>query len=217
MKIAAIVPAYNEANTLGAVLSVLNASPSLNEVIIVDDGSTDATARVAEEAGARVIRVSKNLGKGNAMREGVLATDAEIVVFFDADLRGLIASHIETLLAPVRSGERSMNVGLRDRGSFVTAMTANLPIIGGERAMKRTVFERVPKRFLQGFMVESALNYRCRADGLSYGAVVLQGLSIKRKYEKVGWLRAIPQYVRMFARVAYAMIVVRLANLFGRF
>ena len=86
MKVAAVVPAHNEEATISEVLMVLLNSKELDEVIVVDDGSTDKTAEVSEATGAKVIRLPKKEGKGNAMREGVKRTKAEIIVFCDADL-----------------------------------------------------------------------------------------------------------------------------------
>jgi hypothetical protein len=83
--------------------------------------------------------------------------------------------------------------------------------------MRRSVIENVPAQYLKGFMVEAALNYYCRAHGFPYGAVKLDGLSMRRKYEKVGWAKAVLQYGKMFAQVANAMVVVRVAHWRGRF
>jgi glycosyltransferase involved in cell wall biosynthesis len=214
---AAIIPAYNEASTIGAVVATLLHSKLLDEVMVVSDGSEDSTGMIAEEAGARVIQLPRNSGKGAAMLHGLTHTDANVIVFFDADLRGLTVDHIERLVLPVINGARSMNVGIRDRGSFLSKVTTKLPLISGERAMSRQVIEGIPPKYLQGFMIESALNYYCRSRGLTYGSVFLPGLSIRRKYEKVGIPRAVVQYMRMSLEVVKAMIVVRFARLFNRF
>lgn len=214
---AAIIPAYNEAKTIAGVVRVLVDSPLLDEVIVVSDGSEDETGRLAEAEGARVFQLPKNSGKGAAMLHGLAHTDASVIVFFDADLRGLTEAHVEQLVLPVQSGSRSMNIGMRDRGRLVSHLAMKLPLIGGERAMSRQVIEGVPPQFLQGFMIESSLNYYCRSRGLTYGSVFLEGLSIRRKYEKVGIFRAVVQYVRMSLEVVKAMIIVRLARLFNRF
>ena len=151
------------------------------------------------------------------MSYGVSQTEADIVVFFDADLIGLTSQHVENLVSPVVNGTYVMNIGLRDRGHLVTALTKHLPLISGERAMERFVFERVPQRFLKGFMVEVTLNYYCRSRNLSSGVVKLNGLTIRRKYQKVSLLRAVLQYVRMSYQIVKAMVLVRIAKLFGRF
>jgi len=87
-----VIPAYNEAERLASTLHALQAATSrpTTEVIVVDDGSTDATAAVAEttldEAADRVVRLAENSGKGAAVRAGVLASSGEAVVYMDADL-----------------------------------------------------------------------------------------------------------------------------------
>lgn len=216
-RIAAIVPAFNEEITIGSVVEVLLRSPLLSEVLVISDGSTDHTAQLARAAGARVHEIPRKGGKGEAMLHALTHTTAPIVAFFDADLRGLTVEHVERLVRPVLGGSRVMNVALRDRGKCLTALTRHLPLIAGERALRRNVIENVPAEFLHGFMVEAALNYYCRAHGFPYGAVELRGLSMRRKYEKVGWLRAVLQYVRMFYQVAKAMAIVRIAHIRRKF
>lgn len=217
INVAAIVPAYNEEKTIADVVTTLRQSPLVQEVIVVSDGSTDATETLAAAAGARVIALSQKGGKGAAMLRGLTHTDAQTILFADADLIGFTPAHVEQLLLPVLSGARTMNVGLRDRGSLMTAIGRSLPLIGGERAMRRTVIEQIPPHFLQGYMVESALNYFCRSRQLSYGSVILHGLTIRRKYEKVGWKEGLKQYGKMWRQVASAMVRVRFARLVGKF
>ena len=215
--ITAIIPAYNEERTIGSVVRVLKQSPHLRDVWVISDGSIDGTADRAKEAGARVYEILKQGGKGEALLQGLLLTDAPVVAFFDADLRGLTVDHVEQLVLPVLNGSRDMNIGLRDRGSMLTALTRHLPLISGERVLRRNVIESIPSEYLHGFMVEAALNYHCRAHGLAYGAVELKGLSMRRKYEKVGWPSAVLQYAQMFYQVVQAMVRVRIAYLRHRF
>ncbi|MBI4435361.1 glycosyltransferase [Candidatus Uhrbacteria bacterium] len=215
--ITAIVPAYNEEATIAQVVTALLASPLLTDVLVISDGSTDATAARAREAGAQVHEMPRQGGKGEAMLHALIHTDAPIVVFFDADLLGLTPDHVEQLVRPVLNGSRVMNVGLRDRGIVLTQLTRHLPLIAGERALHRSIIERTPAQYLKGFMVEASLNYYCRSHGLPYGAVKLSGLSIRHKYEKVGWPLAVLQYGRMFFQVATAMVTVRVARVRGKF
>lgn len=215
--VAAIIPAHNEEKTIAAVVQVLCRSPLIDEVLVVSDGSTDQTALMAQQAGARVIVEKERNGKGQALIIGVEQTQASIIAFFDADLRGLTQEHVACLLLPVLSGARSMNIGLRDRGPFFTSLTRHLPLISGERALKRAIFDQIPQEYLQGFMIEQTMNYYCRIKHLRYGSVLLRGLSIRRKYEKVGWPRALWEYKKMFSEIVKAMVVVRLARLTGQF
>jgi len=88
VKLCGLVAAYNEEPTIGAVLD--QSKPYLDEIVVVDDGSDDATAALAERAGARVLRHPGNEGKGVAVRTGlahVLKEDFTHVLFIDADLQ----------------------------------------------------------------------------------------------------------------------------------
>ncbi|MGJ3259980.1 MAG: glycosyltransferase family 2 protein [Rhodospirillales bacterium] len=80
-----VMPAYNEAEGIGGLVERVRAiSPDL-EVIVVDDGSTDNTAAVAEAAGATVIRNPYNLGNGASVKRGILASERDVVVMMDSD------------------------------------------------------------------------------------------------------------------------------------
>ena len=86
MNVFAVIPAYNEKKYVGRV--VTETKKHCNQVIVVDDGSTDETAKLAEEAGAKVLRLSKNKGKGFALRAGAkraVKAGADVIVFIDAD------------------------------------------------------------------------------------------------------------------------------------
>jgi dolichyl-phosphate beta-glucosyltransferase len=119
MHISVVIPAYEEAARLGAslerVLAYLEARGDGFEVLVVDDGSRDATAAVAEayaDRGVRVLRLPENRGKGAALRAGVLASRGRRVLLTDADLSTPIADleRLEPHLAeaPVVVGSRAV-------------------------------------------------------------------------------------------------------------
>ena len=211
--VAAVVPAFNEEKTVGAVVRALKACPLIGEVVVVSDGSTDRTEEEAVRAGAdRLLRLPENVGKGEAMRRGADAVKAGTLFFCDADLLGFSPENAVEILRPVIDGRYDMCTGLRDRGPLLTRVIAHLPLLSGERALRRPVLEGVPPEFLQGFRVEIALNYFCRANGLPYGSVPTRGVRNFRKMEKVGFLRGLAGYLQMIWQIAEAMILVRLAG-----
>ena len=110
MKTAAIIPAFNEEVAIGSV--VLLSREHVDEVLVVDEGSTDRTASVAEMAGARVLRHHKNLGKGAALKTGFQATDADVIVTLDADGQHDPAE-IPKLMEPIIRGEADIVNGSR--------------------------------------------------------------------------------------------------------
>ncbi|MGE5413260.1 MAG: glycosyltransferase family 2 protein [Syntrophomonadaceae bacterium] len=102
---AALIPAFQAAPTVGAVVS--GVAPRVDRVLVVDDGSTDGTSAEASRAGAEVLRLESNGGKGTAIRAGLsrlLATDATHVVFADADGQHDPAD-LPRLLAAAHAGE----------------------------------------------------------------------------------------------------------------
>lgn len=110
MRIAAVIPAFNEEVAIGSV--ALLTGEHVDEVIVVDDGSSDRTAHVAEMAGARVIRHHRNMGKGAALKTGFEAADADIVVTLDADGQHNPAE-IPKLVEPILRGEADVVNGSR--------------------------------------------------------------------------------------------------------
>jgi glycosyltransferase involved in cell wall biosynthesis len=126
--LAVIVPAFNEARRLTdnllTLLSYLQTFRPNAELIVVDDGSTDGTAEVAEklfarrpDVAARVLRFPQNHGKGHAVRAGLLAAETPIALFSDADLSTPI-TELPKLVEPIEAGDYDLTLGSRalDRG-----------------------------------------------------------------------------------------------------
>ncbi len=123
LELSIIIPAYNEeeriGNSLSEILNYLSNAGSNAELIVVDDGSSDKTAAVAEdicsrspEIPSRVIRYEDNRGKGFAVKTGLMAATADIALFSDADLSTPI-EEAEKLIAPIRNGEYDVTFGSR--------------------------------------------------------------------------------------------------------
>lgn len=211
-RVAAIVPALNEELNIGEVLKVLLSSKFLDEVILVDDGSTDKTFEIAEKLGVKIVKLSKvgGNGKGNAMKQGVKVTDAKIVVFFDADLIGLTQDHISLLVEPMLKEDISMCVGIRGRLLGLPKLIAKLdPLmaIGGERAVRKDLFENLSEEFIQGFVVESALNYYCLKKKLAVKYVILKNLKVITKEEKRGILKGFASRLRMILEIVRIRLI----------
>ena len=110
-RISIIIPAYNEESSIGLVLDALP-QEKLHEIIVVDNGSTDATARVAEEHGARVVKEPRK-GYGSACLKGIDELDApDIVVFIDGDFSDF-PEEIVLLISPIETGEKDFVLGSR--------------------------------------------------------------------------------------------------------
>ncbi len=200
MRVAAIIPAYNEEARITAVLNALTCVAAVDEVIVVNDGSTDGTAHAASAvAGVRVVTLPHNKGKGGAMREGATRTEADVLLFFDADLVGLTPRHVQDLLAPVCSGEATMAMGIFKGGRLWTDMAQFFaPAITGQRAIKREVFLHIPDLESVGYGIELAINDYVHSQGMIRKDVTLRGVTHPMKEEKLGWTRGVASRARMY-------------------
>jgi len=109
-----LIPAYNEAATIGEVLERIAALDLDSQVIVVDDGSRDDTASIAAAAGATVIR-QPNRGKGSAIRAAIAEADGEIAVIQDADME-YDPAEVPELIEPIVRGAADVVFGSRLRG-----------------------------------------------------------------------------------------------------
>jgi glucosyl-3-phosphoglycerate synthase len=183
-RISVCIPARNEATTVGAVVTTIVGElteaagiPLVDEVIVTDDSSSDATAEVAARAGARVVEAGAPHGKGQAMRRALDASHGDLVVFVDADVSNFASHFVTGLLGPLLTDdsvtlvkgayERPLH-GNPDGGGRVTELAAK-PIIdllfpslavveqplAGETAAPRPVLEKCG--LADGYAVELAL------------------------------------------------------------
>ncbi len=115
MKISIVLPAKNESAAIGQTLQKLRMQCALAEIIVVNDGSTDDTAAVAQAAGARVVHHPYSKGNGAAIKTGARAVTGDVIVFMDADGQHDPAD-IARLLSKLDEGH-DMVVGARQKGS----------------------------------------------------------------------------------------------------
>lgn len=117
MKISCVIPAYNEATNIRVVISKVK--PFVDEVVVVDDCSTDQTFDLAWQSGVVVLRHIINRGQGAALQTGdeyALAHGADIIVHFDADDQ-FAASEIKDMVQPILEGRADATFGSRFLGS----------------------------------------------------------------------------------------------------
>jgi glycosyltransferase involved in cell wall biosynthesis len=114
VRVSFIVPAYDEERTIGEVLDRIAALRLDSQVVVVDDGSTDRTAEIAESRGATVVR-QRNRGKGAAIRAAIPLVDGDIVVIQDADME-YDPVDVPMLIEPIERGVADVVYGSRLSG-----------------------------------------------------------------------------------------------------
>ena len=190
-QVSVVIPAYNEADRVGATVAAAMELPGVDVVVVVDDGSRDATAAVAREAGARTLRYGRNHGKAMAMMVGAREV-AELdrrrrpaggprhLLFLDADL-GPTAACAGPLIGPVAAGEADMTIAVfasrvklaghgfvvRLAGSGIRRATGWTPAqpLNGQRCLTRAAFEAALP-LARGFGVETAMTIDLKRSGM---------------------------------------------------
>lgn len=186
-----VMPARDEAATIEANISAARACAVVRDVIVVDDGSTDATADLAEATGVRVLRRPGSPGsKAHAMREGVEASDASHLLFVDADCTDLTPAHLAAICQPVLDGDAEMSVGAFDYG-WLNWLVLRCPPLSGERIVPRWVWDAVPEDKLDGYTIEVRLN-EVVCEGRHRTSVrTMAGVFHRTKREKFGRLEGL--------------------------
>ncbi|MEU8947751.1 MULTISPECIES: glucosyl-3-phosphoglycerate synthase [unclassified Streptomyces] len=184
--VSVVLPALNEEETVGEIVAAIRADlmrrvPLVDEIVVVDSGSTDRTSEVAAAAGARVVhrdeilpRIPAVPGKGEVLWRSLLVTSGDIVCFIDADLREFSSDFVSGIVGPLLTDPGVHLVkGMYDRplagaagqGGRVTELMARpllnmhwpqlagfVQPLGGEYAARRSLLERLP--FPVGYGVE---------------------------------------------------------------
>ncbi|MBL8047574.1 MAG: glycosyltransferase family 2 protein [Chthonomonas sp.] len=211
MRVAVIIPAYNEEHRIANVLRPITAAALPHEILVVCDGCTDRTAEVAATfPEVRVIDLKQNVGKGGAMAMGVTSTDCEIICFVDADLLDLRPEHIDKIILPLLSGTADMVVGVFRGGKFWSETAQRVtPHFSGQRAMFRTFFASIQINPDVRFGIELALNQAAKKQFLRVRRVLLHGVSNTHKEEKMGFVQGTAARTKMYAEIAKALVQTR--------
>jgi polyisoprenyl-phosphate glycosyltransferase len=143
-----VIPAFNEAEDLLPVLNSVCAVEWVQQIILVDDGSTDATLEIAQGMAQQVsrlvvIHLAENQGKAAAMLAGVKALHTDLVVFLDADLKGLKPHHLHQLTSLQRSGSHEMTLAVFQIGRVLKNVPQRfVPHLSGQRCLWREEAEQ---------------------------------------------------------------------------
>lgn len=188
--VAVVIPAYNEADRVGQTVAAALTLPGVDTVVVASDGSTDATVRVARQAGAVVWRAARNQGKAAAMLAGAEAVRVidrrdpadgpRHLLFLDADLAGTAAG-AGPLIEPVADGSADMTIAVFANrvkqgghgfvvglaGAGIARATGWRPAqpLNGQRCLTRSAFEAA-RPLAAGFGVETAMSIDLKRLGM---------------------------------------------------
>lgn len=205
--VSVVIPAYNEEATITEVINTALTNPFVDEVIVVSDGSTDNTVMLSLNAGAKVLKLTKNYGKAKAMEKGIELAKGNIICFLDADLIGLDHKALNRIIFPVLFSDYDMYVAIRRRRTqFLNRFLRFFPLIGGERTIKTALWSKVPEKYCRNFQIEIALNYFSKKNGCKMGSVLIDGLTQVIKEKKRGIMTGLWQRLKMTYDIIYVSV-----------
>ena len=202
MKLAVLISAFNEGKTVASVVKVA-LEAKLGEVLVVSDGSTDDTALKARAAGASVLELPINSGKGAAVAAGARQLEgADYLVLLDADLINLTPAHLSSLLEPIQVGRAQTTAGLFSGGGALTDFgNRATPTWSGQRCIPRQTILDTPNLAARGYGIELAINDSIAREGLTLEYVDLPGVSQVLKEQKRGLLAGLWWRVKMYWQI----------------
>lgn len=199
MCITAIIPAYNEEQTIGNVLDCITKVVEITQIIVVSDGSTDRTTEVAAAYDIELIELVENVGKGGAMKAGIERCSNENVLFLDADLIGLTQNHVRDLIMPVIDNKTDMTIGIFKNGRIVTDLAQKVtPYLSGQRAIKKTLLDKIPNIDITRYGVEVALTKYVEKNSVRTQEVYLEDMTHVTKEEKLGIIKGMQERFKMY-------------------
>ncbi|WP_018085104.1 glycosyltransferase family 2 protein [Desulfurispora thermophila] len=186
--VSVLIPAFNEAQFIAETVRAARQIPGVKQVVVVNDASTDGTAQLAAAAGAQVIDLPVNAGKGNALNAGCRTLQGELVLLLDGDL-GATAVEAARLLTPLQQGQADLSIavfpavagsggfglvkGLARLGIKALAGIEVQAPLSGQRALTRPALQCVLP-FASGYGVEVAMTIKAARCGLRIIEVPVQ-------------------------------------------
>lgn len=198
-KISCIIPSYNEEKRIGNILQALSKHPLLDEVIVVDDGSKDATDKVvARFPDVKFIVNPKNQGKCAAVCNGIKAARNDFVLLLDADLIGLTPENITDLITPVTSNQADVSISLRANAPGIWRRLG-IDYISGERVFPKHLLENHIDeiRALRPFGLEVFFNRWIIKNNCKIKIVSWRNVASPYKYKKHGWYVGVKGDIKM--------------------
>jgi len=228
-KVSCVVPAYNEERTIANLLRFLTASFLIDEVIVVDDGSSDNTVSIVRKnfPQVKLVSHSDNRGKADALITGAKRAINPVLFFCGADLRGLNKKHLQRLIMPVINGEVRMVVGVQEymnvlrekkwyraiAGSF--SMSNFIKKLGGEKVLFKKDFLAVAGIQGSNYGVEQRLVDYFERNNLPFKYFLMKGVGHIHKFQKWGLKEGLPREVRAIIGFCTYSLKRRLEELFS--
>jgi glycosyltransferase involved in cell wall biosynthesis len=218
MEVTCLIPCYNEQNRIARVLDVVTKISGIQQVICIDDGSSDNTATMVSRKWptVQVIRLRQNRGKAAAIQYGLQFVQHETVLLMDADLQELDRDELErAILAFQETASIDMLILRRVRSPWFVRWYRSDVLLSGERLLRRRELEEVLAQPVARYQLEVAINrhmikHHKRVRWLPWSAMNTY------KVDKLGVLegsrREFKMYVEIVDYVGFVHMLVQLSS-----
>lgn len=198
-KVSIIICAYNEANTIAGVIESVLKINLHDELIVVNDGSTDISGSIIQDLNQKnrfkYINLPKNKGKSFAMYKGIISARNDILLFMDADISAIREDHLKSLITPILNNQADMILG-QPSETLIDYGTNPFKSFTGERCLRKSDIRPVLDKIKdQRFGVETFLNLYYQSKGKRVKNIMLAGLIHPTKYSKTGPVKATFEFI----------------------
>jgi glycosyltransferase involved in cell wall biosynthesis len=201
LEVTVIIPAFNEAKTIAGVVQVAKAA-GFQHILVISDGSTDQTVQQAKNAGAAILELQPNRGKGAAVKAGALQATTPYLLLLDADLLKLEVHHLHDMLEPVRTKKADTTAGLFVGGGIITDFgNRTTPKWSGQRVIPRATILAAKNLETAGYGIEIAINDQIAFENLKLEYINLKGVSQVIKEQKLGLIAGLARRFKMYWQI----------------
>jgi glycosyltransferase involved in cell wall biosynthesis len=213
--ISVVIAAYNEEPRIAKVLKIVEHHPLVNEVIVINDGSTDKTSSVVKKYAVRLIENPKNMGKTLSVKRGIEAAKNDIIMLLDADLIGLDSDSITKLAIPVLENKVDWVISIRKNSAGFMKL-AKMDWISGERVVPKSLLldKQIWSRPDVSYGLETLMNKSLLEKNTTFRSVYLPSLTITPKAKKIGLIKGTIGEFKMFSQI---FRVLPMFKVFGQF
>lgn len=207
-----LIPAFNEEERIINTIKPLISCKHIDEIIVIDDGSSDHTAKRADTLNVTVSRLGKNMGKGWALQHGIRQAKGDIIGFLDADVEES-SIEIEKLILPIIKGESDVSIAqfpsakkkggfglvkkLAQKGVYFYTKERITSSLSGQRVFKREVLENI-KMPTGGFGVEVEMTINILQKGYRIKEIPVNMKHAETGRDINGFLHRGKQFVDIF-------------------